>query len=53
MKSSIRVRMVKDSHQSMANELSLKKNLILLCGHYKGVDERVREHLDYPGNQHW
>jgi tRNA (guanine37-N1)-methyltransferase len=31
--------------QSMANSLSLKKNLILLCGHYKGVDERVREHL--------
>lgn len=31
--------------QSMANELSLKSNLILLCGHYKGVDERVREHL--------
>jgi tRNA (guanine37-N1)-methyltransferase len=31
--------------QSIANELSLKKNLILLCGHYKGVDERVREHL--------
>jgi tRNA (guanine37-N1)-methyltransferase len=31
--------------QSMANELSLKGNLILLCGHYKGVDERVREHL--------
>lgn len=31
--------------QSMANALSLKKNLILLCGHYKGVDERVREHL--------
>ena len=29
--------------QSVANELSLKKNLILLCGHYKGVDERVRE----------
>lgn len=32
-------------NQSMANQLSLKKNLILLCGHYKGVDERVREHL--------
>lgn len=32
-------------NQSMANELSLKKNLIILCGHYKGVDERVREHL--------
>jgi tRNA (guanine37-N1)-methyltransferase len=31
--------------QSIANELSLKENLILLCGHYKGVDERVREHL--------
>lgn len=31
--------------QSLANTLSLKKNLIILCGHYKGVDERVREHL--------
>ncbi len=31
--------------QPMANELSLKGNLIILCGHYKGVDERVREHL--------
>lgn len=31
--------------QNIANELSLKKNLIILCGHYKGVDERVREHL--------
>jgi len=31
--------------QSVANELSLKNNIILLCGHYKGVDERVREHL--------
>jgi tRNA (guanine37-N1)-methyltransferase len=31
--------------QSIANELSLKQNLIFLCGHYKGVDERVREHL--------
>ncbi len=31
--------------QSMANGLSLKKNLIMLCGHYKGVDDRVREHL--------
>jgi tRNA (guanine37-N1)-methyltransferase len=31
-------------NQSIANELSLKGNLILLCGHYKGVDERVREH---------
>lgn len=31
--------------QAIANELSLKGNLIMLCGHYKGVDERVREHL--------
>jgi tRNA (guanine37-N1)-methyltransferase len=31
--------------QSVANELSLRNNIILLCGHYKGVDERVREHL--------
>lgn len=29
--------------QSVSNELSLKGNLIILCGHYKGVDERVRE----------
>ncbi len=31
--------------QSTANELSLKQNIIILCGHYKGVDYRVREHL--------
>src|SRR5690606_36586443 len=31
--------------QSMANGRRLKTNLIILCGHYKGVDERVREHL--------
>ena len=30
--------------QNMANELSLKKNIMILCGHYKGVDERVRAH---------
>ncbi len=32
-------------NQHVANELSLKENLIFLCGHYKGVDQRVREHL--------
>ena len=32
-------------NQQMANELSLKENIIILCGHYKGVDHRVREHL--------
>lgn len=32
-------------HQKMANQLSLLKNIILLCGHYKGIDERIREHL--------
>lgn len=31
--------------QVVANEYSLKKNLILLCGHYKGIDERIRETL--------
>ncbi len=31
--------------QGIANELSLKENIILLCGHYKGIDERIREHL--------
>ncbi len=31
--------------QSVANELSVKQNLIILCGHYKGIDERVREHI--------
>lgn len=31
--------------QPLANRLSLHQNLILLCGHYKGLDERVREHL--------
>lgn len=31
--------------QPMANQLSTCQNLIILCGHYKGVDERVREHL--------
>ncbi|MEQ8906351.1 tRNA (guanosine(37)-N1)-methyltransferase TrmD [Ekhidna sp.] len=32
-------------NQSMANQLSLKQNFIFLCGHYKGVDQRVRDHL--------
>ena len=31
--------------QHVANELSLKGNIIILCGHYKGVDQRVRDHL--------
>lgn len=31
-------------NQNISNELSLNGNLIMLCGHYKGVDERVREH---------
>lgn len=31
--------------QAVANELSLKENLIILCGHYKGIDYRIREHL--------
>lgn len=31
--------------QGIANELSLKENIIILCGHYKGIDQRIREHL--------
>lgn len=31
--------------QKLANTLSLTRNLIMLCGHYKGIDERIREHL--------
>lgn len=32
-------------NQKTCNQLSLKQHLILLCGHYKGVDDRVRQHL--------
>lgn len=31
--------------QNYANKLSLSENIIILCGHYKGIDERIREHL--------
>lgn len=31
--------------QPLANQLSLKENIIILCGHYKGIDERLREHI--------
>ena len=32
-------------NQAISNELSLMQNIIILCGHYKGVDQRIREHL--------
>jgi tRNA (guanine37-N1)-methyltransferase len=32
-------------NQSLANQLSTKGNLLILCGHYKGVDERIRQHF--------
>ncbi|WP_297511543.1 tRNA (guanosine(37)-N1)-methyltransferase TrmD [Flavobacterium sp.] len=32
-------------NQGMANTMSLCKNIVILCGHYKGVDQRVRDHL--------
>lgn len=35
----------KTFNQKTANELSLKENIIILCGHYKGVDQRVRDHF--------
>ena len=31
--------------QKIANKLSLKNNLLLICGHYKGIDQRVRDHF--------
>src|SRR6187399_1109835 len=31
--------------QKIANNLSLKENIIMICGHYKGIDERIREHF--------
>ena len=31
--------------QSRCNQLSLKENLLIICGHYKGIDERIREHF--------
>ena len=40
--------MTPDGHlfnQKTANQLSLKKNLLIICGHYKGIDERIREHF--------
>src|SRR5580704_15083032 len=30
--------------QKMANQLSMKENLLIICGHYKGIDERIRQH---------
>jgi len=32
-------------NQKIVNTLSLKENLLLICGHYKGIDERIREHF--------
>lgn len=32
-------------NQKMANSVSLRENIIILCGHYKGVDQRVRDHF--------
>ncbi|MBL7792040.1 MAG: tRNA (guanosine(37)-N1)-methyltransferase TrmD [Saprospiraceae bacterium] len=40
--------MTPDGHrldQPLANRLSLKGNLMILCGHYKGIDERIRDHF--------
>ena len=32
-------------NQKVANQLSLKTNLLIICGHYKGIDERIRQHF--------
>ncbi len=31
--------------QTVANQLSLRKNILMICGHYKGIDQRVRDHF--------
>ncbi|MEO6819431.1 MAG: tRNA (guanosine(37)-N1)-methyltransferase TrmD [Ginsengibacter sp.] len=35
----------KNFNQQEANKLSLTKNLLLICGHYKGIDQRIRDHF--------
>ena len=35
----------KKLEQSTSNKFSLSENIILICGHYKGIDQRIREHL--------
>ena len=35
----------KTFNQSMANQMSMGKNLLFICGHYKGIDQRIREHF--------
>jgi len=35
----------KTFNQGMANQLSMKGNLLMICGHYKGIDQRVRDHF--------
>ena len=32
-------------NQQIANQVSLKENLLIICGHYKGIDQRIREHF--------
>ena len=32
-------------NQKLANQLSLKENLLVICGHYKGIDQRIRDHF--------
>ena len=39
-------------NQKMANTLSMSENLIILCGHFKGIDYRIRRTFHYEGNQY-
>ncbi len=45
MKSSTPLPMGSYSNQPEANSLAMRENIIILCGHYKGIDQRVRDHL--------
>ena len=35
---------IKNFNQKTANQLSLKENILIICGHYKGIDQRIRDH---------
>ena len=39
------IELIKLRLKNLSNQLSLKKSLIILCGHYKGIDERIRKHI--------
>ena len=39
--------------QKTSNKLSISGNLIIICGHYKGIDQRIRDNFCYNGDFYW